>query len=184
MKKIPEGELHTWLFHPHPVSLLFAVLLSLHLVTFLMVFITCYTWYCVCMIISGRTRGAAAEEDAIGEQQPLKQMQSGRSSWSRRNRGAVQFDHVRLVLTRDTTAQGGWCIGVGVCQTLADMVKEMRPQKHTYLYVCSEERTLVHRAVLTWMEVRAPLTSSSWRVGERRAVCNLWTGILEWPKLL
>ena len=33
-----------------------------------------------------------------------------------------------------------------------------RPQKHNY--VCSEERTVVRRAVLTRMEVRIPLTSS------------------------
>jgi len=49
-----------------------------------------------------------------------------------------------------------------------------------YLYVCSEERTVMHCAVLTRMEVRAPLTSSSGRVGEWRAVWNLWTGLLDW----
>jgi len=35
-----------------------------------------YTLYCVCMITSGRTRAAPAEEDAVGEQQ-LKRAQSG-----------------------------------------------------------------------------------------------------------
>jgi len=40
---------------------------------------TYYTLYCVCMITSRRTQGAAAEKDA------------------------VQSDHVRLVVTRDTS---------------------------------------------------------------------------------
>jgi len=35
----------------------------------------------------------------------LKLMQSGSSSWSGRNRGAVRSDHARLVLTRETTTQ-------------------------------------------------------------------------------
>jgi len=38
-----------------------------------------YTLYCVGMITRGRTRGAAAEEDGVGEQQ-LEQTQSGCSS--------------------------------------------------------------------------------------------------------
>ena len=44
MEKDPCRGLYTWLFYDHPylVSLLFAVLISLHLVTFLMFFITCY----------------------------------------------------------------------------------------------------------------------------------------------
>ena len=56
---------------------------------------TYYTLYCVYMITSRRTRAAAAETDGVGEQQ-LKWMQSG----------AVWSDHARLVLARDTTAQG------------------------------------------------------------------------------
>ena len=35
----------------------------------------------------------------------------------------------------------------GLCQTCADVVKEVRPQRHNY--VCSKERTVVCRAVLT-----------------------------------
>ena len=46
----------------------------------------------------------------------------------------------------------------GQHQTHADVVKEVRSQKHNY--VCSEERTLVHRGVLTRMELRAPPTSA------------------------
>jgi len=40
-----------------------------------------------------------------------------------------------------------------VCQTHADVVKEARPQKHTY--ICNEERIVVCHAVLMRMEVRA-----------------------------
>ena len=42
-----------------------------------------------------------------------------------------------------------------VRRTHADVVKEVRPQKHTY--VCSEERSsVVHCALLMQMEVRDP----------------------------
>ena len=46
-KKIPVGgwyNLSVLCDHPYLVSLLFAILLSLHLVTFLMFFITCYEY--------------------------------------------------------------------------------------------------------------------------------------------
>jgi len=131
----------------------------------------------MCVITRRHTLRAAAEEDtikqqqaeadAIGEQQ-LKQMQLGSSSWSGHNWDAVQSDHMRLVLTKDTTAQGCWYIqNRRLHQTHADMVKEVRPQKHNY--VCSKERTVVRRAVLTRTEVR--LSSSHFcTVGERRAV--------------
>ena len=49
---------------------------------------TYYTLYGVCVITSRRNRGAAAEEDAVGEQQ-LKRTQSGSSSWRGRSRGAA-----------------------------------------------------------------------------------------------
>ena len=54
-----------------------------------------YTLYCVCVITSRHTRAAAAEENAVGEQQLM---------WTQF--GTVQSDHARLVLARDTTAQG------------------------------------------------------------------------------
>jgi len=57
---------------------------------------------------SGCSQGTAAEVDAIGEQQ-LKWMHSGSSSRSRHNWNAVRFDHKRLVLTRDANAQGCLC---------------------------------------------------------------------------
>ena len=86
------------------------------------------------------------------------------SSWSRRSRGAVWSDH--------TTAQGCWCVRVG-----ANVVKEVRPQKHNY--VCSEDRTVVCCTVLTQTEVRAPPTSAPWRAAG--------AGLLKrakWAKLL
>jgi len=83
------------------------------------VYVWGYTLYCVCVITSRHT--AAAEEDTVGEQQ-LKRTQSGSSSWSGCNQGAaaeadatcwsgcssgaVRSDYARLVLARDTTAQG------------------------------------------------------------------------------
>jgi len=92
---------------------------------------------------------AAAKADTIGEQQ-LIWMQSGSSSWSDRSLS----DHARLVFTRDTTAQGCWCVRVRGCacamQTHADVVKEVRPQKHNY--VCRDERTVMRRVVLTRTE--------------------------------
>ena len=84
-----------------------------------------------------RNRGSAAEADAIG--------------------GALGSGHMRLVLARDTTTQRLFVHqsrGLrAVCQTHADIVKEARPQKHTY--ICNEERIVVCHAVLTRMEVRA-----------------------------
>ena len=78
---------------------------------------TYYTRYFV-LITSGCTQGVAAEEDA-GEEEQLKQTQSGSCKLKRmqsRNssssgciQGAVWSDHTRLVLARDTTAQDCWC---------------------------------------------------------------------------
>jgi len=48
------------------------------------------------------------------------------------------------------------------------VVNEVKPQKHTY--VCSEERAVVSHAVLTGVEVRAPLTSAQWRASGVRLV--------------
>jgi len=56
--------------------------------------------------------GEVAKADVIREYQQ-KRMQSGSSSWSGHNQGAVQCDHTRLVLARDTTTQGCWWIRVG-----------------------------------------------------------------------
>ena len=62
---------------------------------------------------------------------------------------------MRQVLARDATARDVSEHGLHVvCWTDADVVKEARPQKHTY--VCSEERALVHHPVLTRTEARAP----------------------------
>jgi len=57
-------------------------------------------------------------------QPQLKRMQSGSSSWSRHNWGAVaEVDAImvqfRCLLTRDTTVQGCWCIRVRGCIRLA-----------------------------------------------------------------
>ena len=98
--------------------------------------------------------------DAIREQQAeadairLKRMQLGSSS----NRDAVRCNHARLVLTRHYHTKLLVHQSRGLRQTCTDVVKEVRPQKH--IYVCSEERTVIHRAVLTQTEVRAPPTSS------------------------
>ena len=80
---------------------------------------------------SGHNQGAAAEADTIGEQQ-LKWTQLG----------------CTLVWPHETSArQRHYCTGVlvrqsrGLHQTHADMVKEVRPQKHNY--VSSKERTVV-----------------------------------------
>ena len=51
---------------------------------------------------------------------------------------------------------------MGLCVihwTQADVVKEVRPQKHTYVY--SEERTVVCCTLLMQTEERAPQTSES-----------------------
>jgi len=68
---------------------------------------TYYTLYCVCMITS----------DTLEEQQ-LKRMQSDEAD-------TVWSDHVRLVLTRDTSYRTR-CQSRGLCQTHTDMVKEVR----------------------------------------------------------
>ena len=102
-------------------------------------------------ITSGRNRGTAAEADAVREQQ-LKRTQLGlRSVWPRETSAHQRHYRTRLLV----------CQSRGLCQTHADMVKEVRPQMHNY--VCSEERTVVCHAVLTQTEVRAPLTSVLWR---------------------
>ena len=88
------------------------------------------------------------EVDALKEHQlkqtqsgnsKLKQMQSGSSSWGGRNWGVVQ--HRTRLLGHQSR---------GLLQARADVVKEVRPQKHTY--VCSEERSVVRCAVLTRMK--------------------------------
>ena len=67
---------------------------------------------------------------------------------------------MRQVLARDATARDVSEHGLHVvCWTDADVVKEARPQKHTY--VCSEERTAVCHTVVMRTEVRAPQTSAS-----------------------
>ena len=119
---------------------------------------TYYTLYCACMITSEHTQGASAKEVAVREQQlkwtqsgssKLKQMQSGSSSW-------------RLEFTRDTTTQGCWCVRVGGCARL--MQTWWRRWDHRSITMSAvKERTVVHCAVLTRMEVTAPPTSAQWR---------------------
>jgi len=73
----------------------------------------------------------------------------------------------------------------GLCQTHTDVVNKVKPQKHTY--VCSEERTVVSRAVLTWAEVRAPLTSAQWRDSGVRLVTLVnkgQSGLVDWTTAL
>ena len=78
---------------------------------------TYYTLWCVCVITSRRTRAAAAaQEDAVGEQQ-LKWIQWGSRRNRGRNRGAVQSD-------QETSAgQRRYCTRLlvrqsrGLCQT-------------------------------------------------------------------
>jgi len=102
-----------------------------------------------------------------------KQMHSRSSSWRGHSwRTAVWSDHMRLVLARDTTTQWCWCVRVGGCTRLAQTWWRRWDQKHNY--VCNEERTVVHRAVLTWMEVRAPSTSAP-----RSASCRWMKDSLE-----
>ena len=114
-------------------------------------FRTYYTLYCVCVITSGRLQGEAAEADTIREQQ-LKQTQSGCSLAWPCETSARQRHYSTMLLVRQSR---------GLCQTHTDVVKEVWPQKHNY--VCFKERTVMHRAVLTRTEVRAPPFSAPWR---------------------
>ena len=75
--------------------------------------------------------GAAAEADTIGDQQ-LKQMQLGCAMVWPHETSARQRHYCTRVLVRQSR---------GIHQTRADMVKQVRPQKHNY--VCSKERTVV-----------------------------------------
>jgi len=105
----------------------------------------------MCVITSGRTWGAAGwrgSSQGLGKQQ-LKWTQSGRSLvWPCKSSACQRHRRTRLLV----------CQCRGLNQTRADVVKEMRPQN-----VCSEERTVVHHAVLMRTEVRAPPTSALWR---------------------
>jgi len=74
---------------------------------------TDYTLYWVCVITSGRTRGAAAEEDTVDSAKPKEEQQAEADT--------VQPDHVRLVLTRDTSYCTR-CQSRGLHQTHADVV--------------------------------------------------------------
>ena len=140
-----------------------------------------YTLYSVCMITSRHTRGAAAEEDAVREQQ-LKPTQSG-WSWSRCNQGTLaeadavrkkqlkwtQSGHSSVWPCKTSVSQRHWLLvqqSRGLRHTHADMVKKVRPQKLTY--VRSEERTVVRCAVLTQTEVRALPTSAPQRAAGAR----------------
>jgi len=126
---------------------------------------------CMCMISSGRTRGAAAEADAVGEKQ-LKRTQSGCTSvcWP-------------LVLARDTTTQGCWCVRVGGYARLT------QTWWRRWDYRSITKRTVVRRAVL--LKANSNENSSDFcvvkscrcwtaHVSERRGVWNRWTGLLGW----
>ena len=56
---------------------------------------TYYTLYCVCVITSGRTRGAAAEEDVVREPQ-LKLTQSGSSNLKRTQSGSSNLKRIQF----------------------------------------------------------------------------------------
>ena len=78
--------------------------------------LTYYTLYCMC-VTSGHTRGAAPEVDAI---------------WS---------DHVRLsVLARVTTTQACWCIRVGDCARLMQLLQLLH-REELQVPDCSHRRT-------------------------------------------
>ena len=63
--------------------------------------------------------------------------------------------------------------GRGLGQTHVDVVKEVRPQKHTvYMYVCLQQREIfVRHTVLTSTEVRVSCWTA--HVGERGAVAEV-----------
>jgi len=138
-----------------------------------------YTLYCMCVMWTH-----SRSSNTVREQQ-LDRTQSGHSLVWPCKTSACQRHYRTRRLER-------W--SRGLCQTHTDVVNEVKPQKHTY--VCSEERAVVNRAVLTGVEVRAPLTSAQWRASGVRLVTlvnkrqseisglDYCTGILEWPKLL
>ena len=78
---------------------------------------TYYTLYCMCVLTSGHTRGAAADVDAV---------------WS---------DHVRLsMLARVTTTQACWCIRVGDCARLMQLLQLLH-REELQVPDCSHRRT-------------------------------------------
>ena len=108
--------------------------------------------------------GAAAEVDAIREQQ-LKLTKSGHSlAWLHETSAHQRHYHTRMLVHQ----------GRGLGQTHVDVVKEVRPQKHTvYMYVCLQQREIfVRHTVLTRMEVRAPQTSALWRELQALVIIN------------
>ena len=141
---------------------------------------TYYTLYCVCMITSGCIRRAAPEEDAV--------MWTGQIGEQQAEADAVRSDHARLVLARDTSSHTR-CQSRGLHQTHADVVKEVRPQKHNYMSAAQRELLC---AMLCWHEWKWELLRlllheglvSSWIASSvdciRRDVWNRWTGLLEW----
>jgi len=71
------------------------------------------------------------------EEQQLKWAQLGSSwIWPCKSSACQRCYHIRLLVRQSR----------GLRQTHAEVVKEVKPQKHTY--ICSEERTVVRCAVL------------------------------------
>jgi len=126
---------------------------------------------------------ASYQTDTLKEQL-LKQMQLGRSSWSRRNWGTLRSDHVSLVLARDTTAQGCWCVRVGDSTRLTQMW--WRRWDHRSI----TKRTVVRCAILykheqkwellqlLYCEELQVLDCSRRQSGIGRL--DYWAGLLDW----
>jgi len=127
--------------------------------------------------------------DALKEQQ-LKRTQLGSSRWSRgaeaeadANRGAVWSDHTRLVLARDTTAQGCWCVRVSGC---ARLTQTWWGGETTEAYLCLQRRENCHVPCCANFGFYTVKSCKYWTAhkGKWRAVWNRWTRLLDWPKLL
>jgi len=115
---------------------------------------TYYTLYCVCVITSRHTRhNRGASWSRHNREQWQKWMQLGSSSWSGCNRDTVGSEYARLVLARDTTAQGCWCVRVGGYARLRCGHRSITKREMSCATLC----------YWTWTEVRAPPTSAPWR---------------------
>jgi len=121
----------------------------------------------LCTILRLRMTGSWCNQGA----RTSSQLQPESSSWSRCSQGAAAENvwscgtsawqrhyHIRLLV----------CQSMGLRWTHADVVKEVRPLKHTY--VCSEERPVVCSALLTRTEVRR-----AQRTPAPRESCRRWT---------
>jgi len=104
-------------------------------------------------VISRHTWGAAVKRTQSGEADTIKEQQA--------EVYAVRSDHARLLLARDSRYRSRHQ-SRELCLTHTDVVKEVRQQKHNYVW--NKERTIMWRAVLTRTEERSPSTSAQRRV--------------------